>query len=84
MLYRILTENKNYSDVKARASTLFPDGFTIIKAEGHFQGVSEHSLILEIVTDDEDQVRRLAFWVRKHNRQKTVMIQRIYCDVENI
>jgi len=81
MLYRICTENINYADVLNEVSRYFP-AFTVINAGGVWHGAPEHALIIEIVTDDNNAVRKLAYWIRKHNKQECVMVQEIHCEIE--
>ncbi|KKN69808.1 hypothetical protein LCGC14_0437540 [marine sediment metagenome] len=77
-LYRIFTENKNYENITDRLDIHFPDGYTIINANGAWQGVREKSLIIEIVSDApsiESDIGRLAYWFKKHNEQDAVLLQ---------
>ena len=82
MLYRIYTENKNYEAIEAMAGTYFPDGFTISKAEGYWLGGHEHSLIIDIVTDDKQSVFDLAWNIKKNNAQDDVLVVTVPCDVK--
>lgn len=76
MLYRILTENVNLKGIIEQCNQDFP-GFTIIKTMGYWQNAPEQSLIIEIVTDDNQAIRQLAHDIKKMNCQDTVMIQGI-------
>lgn len=91
MLYRLFTENKNYDQIKKLVGDLF-DGFTIIKADGVWQGKSEHSLIIEIdnprmntnFTNIEDalldvdfRINQLCYAIKKLNQQDKILVQRI-------
>lgn len=81
MLYRLFTENQNYEQVKKLVSKHFV-GATLIKAEGIWQGESEHSLIIEILADDkcEQQIRQLCYAIKKLNQQDKILVQIIECD----
>ncbi|MCK5608859.1 hypothetical protein KAR91_43705 [Candidatus Pacearchaeota archaeon] len=74
-LYRICTENKNYSAILDRLDSQFPDGYTIINANGAWQGQREKSLIIEIVSEYPNGIGKLAYWLKKYNEQDTVMLQ---------
>lgn len=37
------------------------DSFTLIEARGYFRGASEQTLLIQVATDDLEQVRSLAF-----------------------
>lgn len=83
MLYRILTENKNYDETVRLVAEHF-DGFTVIHADGFWKGQAEHSLVIEILPpvrmgdgEARTQVEKLAYAIKKQNDQQEVMIQRI-------
>ena len=80
-LYRLFTENRQYDQIKKLVCEYF-DGCTLIKAEGIWQGKSEHSLIIEI--DDQykcwEKIERLCFAIKKLNEQDKILVQRIESD----
>lgn len=81
MLYRIITENKNYLQTLACAR-LWLDSFTVIEAQGCWEGQSEPSLIIEVsgITDGlRGKVLGLAQSIKFQNQQQTVLIQEIEC-----
>lgn len=81
MLYRLFTENKNYDQIKKLVCDYF-DSFTIIKAEGLWQGESEHSLTIEIEGGNYDMSRisNLCYVIKKLNQQDKILVQRIESD----
>lgn len=77
-LYRICTENLNYPDILNYLDKHFPDGYTVIHANGAWQGVREKSLVIEIVSDAphiESSIGKLLYWLKKRNSQQAVMLQ---------
>ena len=83
-LYRVCTENKNYQDITKYLDEHFPNGYTIINANGAWQGVREKSLVIEIVgniSDTDDKIQKLAYWLKKYNSQQAVLVQII--DIED-
>jgi len=74
-LYRVCTENKNYNDILDYLDEHFPDGYTIINANGAWQGIREKSLIIEIVDVDIMDVDHLCYWLKKNNKQQAIMVQ---------
>ena len=76
MLYRILTENVNLKGITELCNKFFP-GFILIKAMGYRQNQAEQSLIIEIVTNDNEAVRQLAKDIKEMNSQQAVLIQSI-------
>lgn len=85
MLARILTENKNFGDVKTLVREKF-HGCTFIKAEGMWHGDMEHNLIIEISYSDDiaivmfyERIEKLAYSIKKLNKQQAVLVQYIDC-----
>lgn len=79
-LYRVCTENKNYENIVNYLDQHFPDGYTIINANGAWQGQREKSLIIEIVSNKpyaESSIGKLCYWLKKYNEQDAVMVQAI-------
>ena len=85
MLARILTENVNYQDVVQLVSEIF-DGATLIKADGLWHSKIEHSLVIEILVDHNQlsDVERLAYNIKKHNKQDAVLVQYVECQSKMI
>lgn len=82
-LYRICTENKNYQDVCQYLDEHFPDGYTIINANGAWQGVREKSLVIEITGTWQNisiKIEKLAYWLKKYNNQQAILVQVIDID----
>jgi len=77
MLYRIYTENVRYTETVTLIKSYFPNGFTLITGTGYYEGGSEHSLIIDIITDSEQHVYDLAWDIMKDNKQETVLVYAI-------
>ena len=76
MLYRILTENKNLGQVEKILRKDF-EGFTILKAEGHWRLQKENTLVIEIETTDLEKIKKVAKDIKVANNQEAVLIQKI-------
>ena len=74
MLYRIYTENVNHLETVKRIKSYFPGGFTLITGIGYWEGGEEHSMIIDIMTDNEKHVYDLAWDIMKENKQKSVIV----------
>jgi uncharacterized membrane-anchored protein YitT (DUF2179 family) len=83
MLYRILTENKNRKQIIKLVSDRF-DGFTVIKTQGYWKGQTERSLIIEINTNAEWEIKEICQEIRDYNKQECVMLQKILTNTEFI
>jgi hypothetical protein len=63
--------------IAEEVATRFPDGFTVWRAQGHWQGGNEESLVIEIVRPRDAQtdakVRAIAEAYRKRFRQQAVL-----------
>jgi hypothetical protein len=69
--YRLYTER--FDNIAAIARQRF-EGFTLINAVGYWQGASEDSVIVEVVTDDASRIKALAEDIRRTNHQQAVMV----------
>ena len=80
--YRIVTERKNVEDVRKLVDVAF-DGYTLIEANGQWQGTAEPSLIIEIVASAHDArlVLATALAIKVLNGQQAVLVQTL--DVES-
>ncbi|KKN19120.1 hypothetical protein LCGC14_0948760 [marine sediment metagenome] len=83
-LYRIFTENVNYQNITERLDIHFPNGYTIINANGARQGQREKSLIIEIVINSPvafyKPVEQFVYWLKKFNEQDAVLLEVIECE----
>jgi hypothetical protein len=70
--YHLHTEDKGNLD---RLAVKFFDGYTIQYAMGYWKGQPEAGAIIEVSTDDADQVRRLAEAIKAENHQDAVLIE---------
>lgn len=77
MLYRIFTEDINQNGIEQIVAKYFP-GFTTHKAEGFWRLQKEDSLIIEIVTEDDDaKVKAIAGEIKQANSQEAILVQKI-------
>lgn len=84
MLYRILTEDKNRSDVEKIVGAYFP-GFTLLHGAGYYKGAGEDALVIEIEAHGNHQteysIAQLATRIKYANKQQQIIVQRIETDV---
>jgi len=98
VLYRIITQNKNRSEIITMLRRHF-DGFTIYRATGYWKDTIEPALIIELddigdytaqneYTFREDgfgrEVENLVKLIKKTNQQDTVLLQKINSESELI
>lgn len=79
MLYRICTENTNYDEILKIIYGYF-DGFTVLTGTGYWKGGKEHCLIIEITTDNVNAIEKVAYAIKKANKQESVLIETIPCE----
>ena len=89
-LYRIYTEDKdNTEEIATIMEDWGYDGFTLIYAEGYWQGVWERSLIIELmirsVTDSDatlSKIRAMAWAIGSRGAQQEVLVTQTKLDYE--
>jgi uncharacterized membrane-anchored protein YitT (DUF2179 family) len=55
----------------------FREGYTLFTGHGHFRGVSERCLVIEVFTRECKRVSYVAEMIRELNCQQTVLVLRI-------
>lgn len=74
-VYRLYTERKpNLAELAAR----YFQGFTLLDAQGYYDGIPEPAAIVEVIGDDSDASRvfLLASHIREANTQTSVLVTR--------
>jgi hypothetical protein len=90
MLARICTKNKNNQDIRKLTREKFA-ACTFIITDGMWHGEWEHSLIIEILIEDDNpkgafistirqKVESLAYAIKKLNKQENVLVQYLPCE----
>lgn len=77
MLFQVFTEDLNRPAITSILDSRFPAGYTLIPASGHWQGISEPSLVAEIETNDSKAVQDVAEAIRLANKQQAVLVEAI-------
>jgi len=73
LLYTEHTGKTGLRNIQAALDPRFP-GYTIdLKARGRYEGQSENSVIIHLLTHDKDAVRNAAAEICEKNKQKTVL-----------
>lgn len=77
-LYRLYTENKNVEGIKEIINAYF-SGYTLIEGVGIWNGISEKSLIVEVVnftgkSNLEAEFKLIAGAIKKLNCQDAVLL----------
>lgn len=87
--YRFYTEDTRFgldraNDIDKWVVERFPQGATLITAEGVWRGGNEMSLIIEIITDNytTEEMRKYAEELRDFNSQEAVLLTRDTIRVE--
>jgi len=75
-MYRILTEAKNVEEIKLGLIRLGLD-YTVLHAEGSYQGAQERSLVIELDNVRREQVFTAAKQIKDLNTQDAVLVQEI-------
>ncbi len=74
-MFRIYTEDKNLGAILGIVGSYF-EGFTVYKTLGVWQGKKESSLVIEIVENKiwSHKVKEAAQRIKKHNKQKAILV----------
>ncbi len=76
VIYRIYTEDTDTRPELLKLVNGYSDGFTILSCVGFWRGISEQSIIIELIGDysDKRKILELAGKVRLLGKQETVLV----------
>ena len=79
MLYRICTEDMNQKGIESILNRHY-EGYSILKSQGYWKLQKENSLIIEIITKDnegkeDNTIREIAEEIKEANKQDAVLVQ---------
>ena len=75
--------NECYLDeVKNWASKVFPEGYTLIKGKGFYNGVSEDSVIISVFSDQELKLNHELGCLKQKLKQDSVLVAKYFVDFE--
>ena len=79
-LYRIFTEDVSVGNIQ-RALAAHNLDYTLIHGQGCFEGITEFSLIIEIVGHSRAEIDSVALAIGRANHQQSVLVQAIPCEL---
>lgn len=68
--------------VKKWANTAFPDGYTLVKGEGYYNGVSEDSILLHAFLNYDPALSRQLEKLKRELRQESILVVKSSVDFE--
>jgi len=60
--------------VKKWANSTFPEGYTLVRGEGYFNGNPEDSIVLQVLLDYDPNLRRQLEKLKKELRQDSILV----------
>lgn len=68
--------------VRKWADTNFPDGYTVIKGRGYYRGISEDSLLIDVLSSHDTVLRDGLESLKLELAQETILIAKSQVDLE--
>jgi len=68
--------------VKKWANTTFPNGYTLVKGEGYYNGASEDSILLHTFLNYDPALSRQLEKLKRELRQESILVVKSYVDFE--
>jgi uncharacterized membrane-anchored protein YitT (DUF2179 family) len=69
-------------EIKNWASKVFPEGYTLIKGKGFYNGVSEDSVIICVFSEQELKLNRELTSLKQKLKQNSVLVAKYLVDFE--
>jgi len=77
--------DKNYlKKVQDWASGIFPEGYTLLKGNGYYQGTSEESLIVNVLCEYDVALKHHIERLKCELRQESILVVKSAVDLEVI
>ena len=70
--------------IKKWANETFSDGYTLVRGEGNYQGVSEDSVLLYVLTDYDVALRNRLEGLKRELKQESILVVKSAVDFELI
>jgi hypothetical protein len=64
------------------ADKVFPNGYTLLRSEGFYNGVSEDSVIISVLSDKDLALERDIKQLRNELKQDSVLLAKYFVDLE--
>ena len=76
---------KNYlNKVRDWANSTFPDGYTLVRGEGCYRGISEDSILLNVLSDYDVVLRERLKKLKLNLKQDSILVVKSAVNVEVI
>jgi len=72
------------SKIKKWASETFPDGYTLLRGEGYYNGSSEDSILLHAFLNYDPVLKRQLEKLKRELRQESILLVKSTVDLEVI
>lgn len=70
--------------IKKWANTAFPDGYTLVKGKGYYNGLSEDSILLHAFLDYDPALKCQLEKLKRELRQDSILLVKSTVDVEMV
>jgi len=68
--------------VREWANSVFPDGYTLVRGEGIYKGISEESVLINALSNYDVVLRRKLEKLKRELRQEAILVVRSAVDFE--
>ena len=68
--------------VRDWANATFPDGYTLIRGQGCYRGISEDSVLLHILSDYDVPLRDRLQMLKRELKQESILVVKSEVDLE--
>jgi hypothetical protein len=74
---------KNYLErIRKWADKVFPNGYTLLRSKGFYNGVSEDSVIISVLSDKDLALEQDIKQLRNELKQDSVLLAKYFVDLE--
>ena len=70
--------------IRRWANSVFPDGYTLLECKGYYNGISEDSILIQVLLDYDSNLKHSIEKLKQEFRQNSVLVVKSRVDYEMI
>jgi hypothetical protein len=68
--------------IRKWASKVFPNGYTLLRSKGFYNGISEDSVIISVLSDQDLVLEQELKQLRNELKQESILLAKYFIDLE--
>ncbi|MEM3572825.1 MAG: hypothetical protein QXJ62_01140 [Nitrososphaeria archaeon] len=75
-------DKKYLEKIRSWANRIFPNGYTILKGKGFYNGISEDSLVISVLLEKDPVLDSEIAHLKKELKQESILLAKYFVELE--